>query len=540
MDAKSLRVFLLSTLAVAILSAGVAAADWPQWGGRDGRNFASDEKGIPDSFSLAVPKDEKKGIEGSPEKNIKWKVKLGSQTYGNPTVSNGRLFIGTNDASLNDPRLKKTGGGLVMCLEEATGKLLWQLPIPRMKTKDSNFNFDQLNLGVCSSPTVDGDRVYLVTNRCEVLCLDVQGQANGNDGPFMDEGQYMAGSGDLPTKPGRFDKKDAPTPPPAVTVGPTDGDIVWRFDILAEVDSWPQDAADCSVVVLGDYVYVCTSNGVDKSHHVRPSPNCPDLIVLDKKTGELVAVSDPPIGNGIFHGDWSSPSHEKVNGKDLIFWGGGDGVCYAFGPVPVPGENGKKPTIRSVWKFDCNPPQNKFKDGKPLPYNKNHEGPSEIIGTPVFYKNRIYLTVGQDSQHGNGPGCLSCIDATKTGDITESGKIWQYYKIQRSFSTVSIADGLLFVADYAGIVHCLDAETGAANWTHDLGAHVWGSTFAVDGKVLIGDEKGKVTVFAVGKEKKILGEAHFDVPVYATPIAANGVLYVATQTYLYAIQAPKP
>ena len=150
------------------------------------------------------------------------------------------------------------------------------------------------------------------------------------------------------------------------------------------------------------------------------------------------------------------------------------------------------------------------------------------------------MTVGQDSQHGNGPGCLSCIDATKTGDITESGKIWQYYKSQRSFSTVSIADGLLFVADYAGIVHCLDAETGAAYWTHDLGAHVWGSTFAVDGKVLIGDEKGKVTVFAVGKEKKVLGEAHFDVPVYATPIAANGVLYVATQTCLYAIQAPKP
>jgi outer membrane protein assembly factor BamB len=540
MDVKCYGILLLSVSMVIAIPGAALAADWPQWGGHDGRNFASDEKGIPDSFSPAVPKDEKTGTEAAPEKNIKWKVKLGSQTYGNPTVSGGRLFIGTNDASLSDPRLKKTGGGLVMGLEEATGKLLWQLPIPRMRTKDSNFNFDQLNLGVCSSPTVDGDRVYLVTNRGEVLCLDVQGQANGNDGPFQDEGQYMVGPGDLPTKPGRFDKKDLPAPPPAVTVAPTDGDITWRYDMLAEADSWPQDAADCSIVVLGDNIYVCTSNGVDRSHHVRPSPNCPDLIVLNKKTGDLVAVSDPPLGNAIFHGDWSSPALAKVNGKDLVLWGGGDGVCYAFDPTPIPGGNGRKPTIRVAWKFDCNPPHNKMKDGKPLAYNKNREGPSEIIGTPVFYKNRVYVTVGQDSQHGNGPGCLSCIDAAKTGDVTESGKIWQYYKIQRSFSTVSIVGGMVFAADYAGIVHCVDAETGAACWTHDLGAHVWGSTFAVDGKVLIGDEKGKVTVFAAAKEKKVLSQAQFDVPVYATPIAANGVLYVATQTYLYAVQAPKP
>jgi hypothetical protein len=48
-----------------------------------------------------------------------------------------------------------------------------------------------------------------------------------------------------------------------------------------------------------------------------------------------------------------------------------------------------------------------------------------------------------------------------------------------------------------------------------------------------------VTVLACSREKKVLSEAHFDAPVYTTPVAANGVLYVATQTYLYAIQAPK-
>ena len=529
----------MGLLAALWFPALVLAADWPQWGGRNARNFASDEKCIPESFSPAIGQDGKNGVPASPEKNIKWKVKLGSQTYGTPTVSGGRIFVGTNDACLSDPRLKRSGGGLVKCLDEATGKLLWQLPVPRLRTKDGNFNFDDMSLGICSSPTVDGDRVYVVTNRCEVLCLDVQGQANGNDGPFMDEGQYMVGPGELPGKPGRFDPKCAPPPPPPVTVGPADGDIIWRFDMLAEVDSWPQDAADCSVIVVGDFVYVCTSNGVDKSHHNRPSPKCPDLVVLAKKTGELAAVSDPPIGHAIFHGEWSSPCSAQVAGRPLLFWGGGDGLCYAFGLTPEPGPDGGKPAIRPVWKFDCNPPHNKMRDGKPLPYNKNHEGPSEIIGTPVFYKDRLYVTVGQDSRHGNGPGCLSCIDATKTGDVTDTGKVWQCYDFQRSFSTVSIADGLVFAADYAGIVHCLDADTGKPCWTHDLGAHAWGSTMAVDGKVVIGDESGKVTVLACSREKKVLSEAHFDAPVYTTPVAANGVLYVATQTYLYAIQAPK-
>ena len=521
------------------LPAAAGGADWPQWGGRNERNFVSDEKGLPATFGPSGEKTEGNKKVPVPPENIKWIAKLGSQTYGNPTVSGGRIFIGTNDASLSDPRIKKTQGGLILCLEEATGKVLWQLPVPRMKTKDGNFNYDSLNLGVCSSPAVDGDRVYVVSNRGEVLCLDTSGQANGNDGPFKNEGQYLAGTGELPAKPGRFDKASAPPRPPPVEVQPTDGDIIWLYDYLAEVDSWPQDAVDCSVLVSGDYLYVCPSNGVDKSHKRIPSPNCPDILVLDKKTGKLVAVNDPPIGNAIFHGEWSSPTLAHVPDKTLVVWGGGDGVCYAFDAKPEPGEAGKPGKLKTVWKFDCNPPHNKVRDGKPLPYNKNREGPSEIIGTPIVYRNRIYVTVGQDSRHGDGPGCLSCIDATKTGDITDSGKVWQCFDVQRSFSTVSAADGLAFVADYAGIVHCLDADTGQAYWTHDLGAHVWGSNLAADGKVYIGDEKGKVTVLACSKEKKVLHEARFGAPVYTSPIVANGVLYIATQTHLYAIQAPK-
>lgn len=465
------------------------AADWPQWGGFDARNFASDEKNLPDTFTIGRKKPSGE-YDTAACRNIKWIAKLGNQTYGNPTISSGRVFVGTNgelgSRVLNDRVIRQ--GGAVLCFNEATGKQLWQLPIARLMTNDPMFNFDNMSLGVCSSPTVEGDRVYLVSNRCEVLCLD------------------------------------------AAT-----GAIVWNFDMIKQVRSWPQDAADCSILIHGDYLYVGTSNGVDRSHKNVPHPDAPMLIVLDKKTGAMVARDDANIGRKILHGQWSSPSLAKVGDRTLVFYGGGDGVCYAFDAEPQPSADGKGKALKVVWSFDVNPPERRVKNGVPVKYPSKFSA-SEITATPVFYKNRIYVDVGQDPRHGKGcPGMLVCIDATKTGDITQTGKIWAYDKIDRSLSTVSIVDGLLFVADFTGIVHCLDADTGKCHWTYDTQSPIWSSTFAADGRVWLGTERGELFVWAASKEMKLLNKFALDNKIYTTPIVANGVLYFTTQTHLYAV-----
>lgn len=116
----------LAAATLLALAAGAWAADWPQWGGRDERNFASDEKGIPTTFAPAVAENKDKGVAAAPARHLKWVARLGSQTYGNPTVSGGRVFVGTNDASFKDRRLHKSGGGLVLCLDEATGQAHWK------------------------------------------------------------------------------------------------------------------------------------------------------------------------------------------------------------------------------------------------------------------------------------------------------------------------------------------------------------------------------------------------------------------------------
>ncbi|MBM3457818.1 MAG: pyrrolo-quinoline quinone, partial [Armatimonadetes bacterium] len=375
-------------------------------------------------------------------------------------------------------------------------------------------------LGICSSPTVEGDKVWLVSNRCEVLCLDTNGMANGNQGPFMDEAKYMTAAMS-----------------PLHTLGPKDADILWRFDMREELGVFPHNITNCGPMILGDLVVVTTSNGVDWTHTNIPNPRAPALAVLNKNTGALVAEEASGVSKATLHSNWSSPAGGMLNGKPIILFGGGDGWCYAYDTNPVKEADGPA-ILKELWKLDCNPPAYRAKDGKPLKY-ATYEGPSEVIATPVFYNNRVYVPIGQDPEHGEGVGRLLCIDATKSGDISKTGVIWSYDKIKRSLSTPAIADGLLYVGDFSGFVHCVDLETGKPYWVFDTKSHIWGSCLVADGKVYAGTEDGDFVVLKAGKTLQELGKVDMRAPVYSSPVVANGTLYVGTQSHLFAIQEKK-
>ena len=518
-------IFSFSILAIAISAA--KGDDWPQWGGDDTRNMVSDETNLPASFVPGKKRSDGSGIDMQTTKNVKWVARLGTENYSGPVISGGKVFIGTNDVNLNDPRYKPTGGGVLLCLDEATGKLLWRLVVPKLETGKRSTDYDNMELGICSTPCVEGNRVYVVTNRSEVVCLDTEGLANGNDGPFHDERRYTGALSDA-----------------APSQAPGDADIIWRYDMLSELSVFPHDAASCSVMVYGDLVYVNTGNGVDNGK--APFPMSPSLIALDKRTGRLVAKDDEMIGSRVFHGQWSSPSLGQVDDKALVFFGAGDGVCYAFEALHTATP---KPTfLHKVWSFDCNPPEYRYKDGKLIDYwagNKlenrgnnddgTYVGPSEIIGTPVFHNNRVYVAIGQDPRHGRGKGVMTCIDATKIGDVSETAKIWSYEDIDRSMSTPSVAYGLVFIADADGMIYCLDADTGKCYWKHDSKSDIWSSTLVADGKVYIGTRRS-LLVFAASKEKKLLGDVRLGSQIRSTPAVSDGVLYVASQHYLWAVQ----
>lgn len=451
--------------------------DWPMWGGSTDRNMVSGEKGIPAKWNI------KEG------QNIKWIAPLGSQTYGNPVIYKGKIFVGTNNTGEYRPHIKGDKG-IMMCFEEKTGKMLWQATHDKLPSGRVN---DWPEQGICSSPAVEGNRLYYVSNRCELVCADTEGFLDGkNDGPYKDE---------------KYNEKQ-------------DADFIWILDMIEELGVFPHNLATSSPVIGGELVFLLTSNGVDEGHLNLPSPDAPDFLAVNKHTGEVVWEANP-CGRRTFHGQWSSPAYGKIKGKPQVVFGGGDGWCYSYEP-----ESGEL-----LWKFNLNPPGAKYVLG-------GRGTANEVIATPVIYDDCVFVCVGQDPEHGEGIGHFYRIDATKKGDVTDTAKVWHIGNddFKRSMSTCAIADGLVYAADLSGFLHCLDLKTGKPYWVHDTFAAIWGSPYVVDGKVMIGTEDGEVIVLEHGKSKKIIATNNMENAVYTTPVASNGVLYVTNRRALFAIQ----
>ncbi|MEP0843884.1 MAG: PQQ-binding-like beta-propeller repeat protein [Phycisphaerae bacterium] len=478
-------------------------ADQPQWGRRHARNMVSDETGLPAGFDPASGRQ------------VRWTADLGTETYSTPIVASGRVFIGTNNLRPRDPHHTRDCG-VLMCFDEKDGRFCWQLVVPKLGPSPY---LDWPRTGMVSPCTVEGDRVYMLSNRNEVMCLDLAGMANGNDGPYQDEGAHMG----LP---------DGPAEP----VNPTDADVLWLFDIDRELGVHQHDAAHCSILIDGPYLYLCSSNGVDDTHLRIVAPEAPGLIVLDKATGRLVARDRERMAPNTIHCTWSSPAIGEVNGRRLVFFGGGDGVCYAFEALPpgLPPDQGR--VLKKVWSFDCDPSAPKENVHR---YQDNRrEGPVNIMGMPVFHGGRVFVAAGGDFWHGRRVSWLKCIDAAQTGDVTRDGQVWSYAMDQHCMSTPAIHDGLVYIADCRGRVHCLDLATGKPHWVHPTGGEIWASTMVADGKVYVGNRSGELWVLAASREKKVLATVDLDGPIQGTPTPANGTLYVATMKRLYAIGGP--
>ena len=493
-----------------------AARNWSVWGGTVQRNLVNlVEKDIASDWS------NKKGK----EKNILWSAELGSKAYGGPIFSGGKIFIGTNNET---PRNKAIQGdkGILMCFTEAKGEFLWQMVHDKLEGGRVN---DWPEEGICSGPVVEGDRLWYVSNRCEVICATTAGLTAGKNVGLADE---------------KYKSK-------------IDGDVVWRLDMIGELGVFPHNLATCSPLIVGDTLFVITSNGVDEGHRRIPAPNAPSFLALDKKTGKVLWSSKLP-GRNILHGQWSNPVYTVAKGKPQVIFPGGDGWLYSFEPK----------TGALIWKFDCNP--------KGAVYKLLGKGTkNDFVSTPVIHDDKLYIAVGQDPEHNKGVGHLWCIDITKTPankdkDLSpwsdpkvqvpktfdpkdprnkDSGLVWHFgggtthpdraILFGRSLSTCAVDKGLCYACDYDGIFFCLDAATGKVHWETNLESDTWSSPFVVDGKVYIGNEAGAIHVFEHSAKMKLVNKVEMDGTIRVTPVANNGVLYVVTEgpCRLWAIKA---
>src|SRR5688572_11506425 len=283
----------LALAVLALLSASLGAAalsdpgkEWPMWGGTADRNMVSAMKGIPTTWDMKT------------KKNIKWIAELGSQSYGNPVVSGGYVLVGTNNEAMKDPNIKGDKG-ILMAFRESDGQFMWQAVHDKLAAGRAN---DWPYQGICSSPLVENGIAYYVSNRGELMAVDLDGfRDKTNDGLVKDEKQQRE----------------------------TDVDIIWKYDMMEELGVLQHNMANSSPVIFENLIYVSTSNGQDESHVNVPSPKSPAIIALDKTSGKLVWEDASP-GEKILHGQWSSPAVGKVGDTVQVVVGQGDGWVRGY------------------------------------------------------------------------------------------------------------------------------------------------------------------------------------------------------------------
>lgn len=457
---------------------------------------------------------------GGAAKNLLWKAKVGKTAYGGPAFSADKVLVGTNNDAPRDPAIRGDKG-VMMCFDLKTGNFLWQNVHDKLGADAMDFP----KQGIASTPVIEGDKAWYVSNRCEVVCLDVNG-----------------------------DPKNAGK-----------AKTIWTYNMIGELKVFPCQLAVCNPLIVGDLLFVVTGNGWDvgPTPWVFPSPDAPSFIAINKTTGKLVWKDSSP-GKNVMEGQWSNPVFASNNGKPLVIFPGGDGVLYAFDAI--------KPD-KPVWKFNCNPKAAVFDH-----QNKRQSDKIYFIGSPTVHDNKLYVAMGVNPEDGPGAGHVWCIDVTKQPknadkDVSpgvfnvrfmgidlpfsvfdpkdpvnkDSAIVWHFggknlaaamgereYHIGRTLSTVMVADGLAYVPESEGFFHCLDAKTGQKYWTHDFRTGTWSSGYFVDGKVFLGNDDGDLMIFEHGKQYKKPDVLSLGPPLKRTVHVKDGVVYILTDSYLYA------
>jgi outer membrane protein assembly factor BamB/HEAT repeat protein len=421
-------------------------------------------------------------------RNIVWSVELGNETFGRPVVAGDTVYVGTDNARHMNPAFQEEAG-VLLAFRATDGKFLWQDVAPRVERGLREF----LLPSTTSTPYVEGNRLYYVTAECQLRCLDTRGFRDGeNNGPFRDE---------------VFQDNAA-------------ADIIWELDMCGRLGVFPHEATNSEVLPVGDLLMVSTSNGQNEGHMRVPSPRAPSLIAVDKRSGEVVwrAIG---AGEQVLHGQWSSPVAADVNGRIQVLFGGGDGWLRSYDAA----------TGHEVWRFDGNP-----KDARWLP-RPGVLSRSSIIASPVLADGRVFIAMGQSPGHGDGPSLIHAISPNGQGDVTESRLLWTSREVGRVVGTPIVKDGLLYVGDLGGTIHCLDAATGAHVWKHETNAAIWGSLLLAGDRLYVGNVDGTMTVLRVGRRKELLAQIEMDAPLYSPPALSGDALYLATAKRLYLIAA---
>ncbi len=414
-----------------------------------------------------------------PATNVRWKTPV-RRGKSSPVLARDRVFL----TSAGNGRL------YTQCFDRSTGRLVWERAVERGR----GALLHELNEPASTSPVTDGENVYAFFEDAGLLSYDADGQLRWRTelGPFSNE--QGLGASPIIVDGLLVLQLDHAAGSYIAAFDPDNGETVWKTQ-RAETDSWTTPLA------------------------YRP----------DGGRTQILTVSTRLLG-----------SYDAASGKRTLREGGFAGVMVAS-PVLAGdtvfafGYNFEAPS-----KFSATLSE-RDSDGSGSLEPSEYAGHAFLSAVAEHRGDRdgILEQVDWDDIMGRrtGPSRLAAMRLERDGSEFSVREVWRY---ERSLIGVIpsplVYERTLYFVKNGGILHALDAETGAILKRGRLSGAVDGysaSPVAADGRVYFFGESGKVAVVKAGADWEVLGTSDLEDGVFATPALADGAIYVRTDGWLY-------
>jgi len=230
---------------------------------------------------------------------------------------------------------------------------------------------------------------------------------------------------------------------------------------------------------------------------------------FDKHTGQTVWISSPQSRH--YDTNYSTPIVADINGTRAMIVGGTDGVYHAL----------QVNTGAKIWSIEVSK--------------------RAILNSALFRDNVAYVTHGEENMDTTEMGLIAAIDATRSGVLGADAVKWRTRGFLPTFASPVMDNERLYTVDNSAIIGAFDLKTGAKVWERTLGTLQKGSPVLADGKLYVGTENGKFYILRPTPagvdvlDEDVLGDPQAPEPIIASPIVADGRVYVTSMDALYAI-----
>ncbi len=160
---RLLSFFCAASLTWTAMTQVASAGDWPRFRGPNG---------------AALSEDRDTPLKWGPSENIIWRTELPGPGSSSPITTAGKVFLTCFTGYGVDRQKPGTPDKLeriLVCLDERTGKILWQRPIKAVAGEDRLNGMLQTHGFASSTPATDGERVYVLFGKSGVLAFDLEG-----------------------------------------------------------------------------------------------------------------------------------------------------------------------------------------------------------------------------------------------------------------------------------------------------------------------------------------------------------------------------